>query len=541
MSQGPTWEFGLFHLHAAPPQLWRGTEQVRLSSKALAVLTLLVQHADFSVSKETLLDTVWPDVTVGAAVLAVSIRELRRALGDSARQSSFIETVHRYGYRFIAPVTYTEAQQSEPAPLVGREAALAQVQTWWQRACAGTRQVGLISGEPGLGKTSLVNAFMHQIRQETSLWLLWGQCIEQYGAGEAYLPLLDALGHCAREDDGRRLVKVLEHHAPSWLVHLPSLLSIGEHEALQRRVQRATADRMLREMGHALEALALERPVVLVLEDLHWSDGATLDVLTWLARRVNTARLLVVGTYRPVEVLVRDHPLQRVKQELLLHGLCAELPLDLLSESAVASYAATRDIERVLPARLIPLLHAHTGGNPLFLVHAVERLLAEGTGWASDAEMEAAVRQVPENVRGLIEQHVAQCSDLERQVLAAASVAGAEFAVATVAAAADLMDDSVEQCCARLARLGQFLEASDVEEWPDSTLTGGYRFRHALYQQTVYEQLAASQRVQLHRRIGQRLKSRLYNPNFLTRCGTGTPLRARPPPRTCGLLSPASR
>src|ERR1043166_1889576 len=123
---------------------------------------------------------------------------------------------------------------------------------------------------------------------------------------------------------------------------MPALLSAPELEALQRRGAGATKERMLRELAEAMEALTTAQPVVLCLEDLHWSDVSTLDWLAFVARRQEQARLLVIGTYRPVDVLVRAHPLKAVKQELHLHEQCQELPLDFLREEEVAEYLVRR-------------------------------------------------------------------------------------------------------------------------------------------------------------------------------------------------------
>ena len=154
--------------------------------------------------------------------------------------------------------------------------------------------------------------------------------------------MLEALGRLCRQQYGNDIIAVLRQHAPSWLVQLPSLLSTEQLEELQRRTAGVTRERMLREFAEALEVLTAERPLVLVLEDLHWSDVSTLDLLSMLARRQETARFLIVGTYRPVEVLTRDHPLKGVKQELQLHGRCEELALDFLTEGDVAEYLAVR-------------------------------------------------------------------------------------------------------------------------------------------------------------------------------------------------------
>ena len=123
-------------------------------------------------------------------------------------------------------------------------------------------------------------------RRAGDVWLARGQCIEHYGAGEAYLPVLEALGRLCREPEGAALLPVLEQQAPTWLVQMPALLSATALEAVQRRVLGATQERMLRELAEAVEVLTVSRPLLLVLEDLHWSDYATLDLLTYLARRL---------------------------------------------------------------------------------------------------------------------------------------------------------------------------------------------------------------------------------------------------------------
>jgi predicted ATPase len=177
-----------------------------------------------------------------------------------------------------------------------------------------------IAGEAGIGKTTLVDAFAAQVAPAEAVWFGRGQCIEQYGAGEAYLPLLGALGQLGRGPDGVRLVDLLHQQAPSWLLQMPALLPTTEYEELQRRSSGSTRERMLRELAEAMETLTSERPLVLLLEDLHWSDYATLDWLALVARRRAEARLLVLGTYRPADAIARAHPIRPLTQELQRHG-----------------------------------------------------------------------------------------------------------------------------------------------------------------------------------------------------------------------------
>ena len=169
---------------------------------------------------------------------------------------------------------------------MGRREELEQLHRWLEKAQGGARQIVFVTGEPGIGKTAVVEVFLEQAAAEGSLWIGRGQCIEHYGAGEAYMPVLEAFGRLCREPGGERLIELLGRHAPTWLAQLPALLNATEREKLQREVQGATQERMLREMAEAVETLTVERPLILQLEDLHWSDVSTLELLlSWRGGR----------------------------------------------------------------------------------------------------------------------------------------------------------------------------------------------------------------------------------------------------------------
>src|SRR5215510_48956 len=482
-------------------------------------LHYLAEHAGQLVTKDELLEVVWSQTSVGEAALAVCMREIRRALGDQPRTPRFVATVHGRGNRFLATVTIADrlpaspplpVLPSPPPLLVGREAECAQMQQWWAKAVQGERQVGFVTGEAGIGKTTLVEAFLARVRGDRTLWIGHGQCIEQYGAGDAYLPVLEALARLCRGPEGQHFSAFLDQYAPSWLVQMPTLRSMAELDALQRRGRGATQARMLRELAEAIEALTAERPLLLVLEDLQWSDYATLEWLACVARRREQAQLLVLGTYRPMDVLVRAHPVRTVVQELQRHGQCAELPLASLTDAGVAAYVAVRYAGRSLPEGLARLIRRRTGGNPLFMVSvvdAIERqgLLQEGAQASTVLEgLEAVAIGLPESLRHLIEQQLGQVSPEDRRVLEAASVAGVEFSAAAVAAGVNLEELDVEERCAALARREQFVQARGTAEWPDGTVAARYGFIHAVYQEGVYEGVPAGRRVWLHQRIGAR-------------------------------------
>jgi predicted ATPase/DNA-binding winged helix-turn-helix (wHTH) protein len=509
----------------------RGAQTLRLTPKAFAVLRLLAERDGQLVTKQELLDGVWPDTAVGDAVLATVVREIRSVLGDSASRPWLIETVHRRGYRlleslaFEAPPPAHAGVAAGGAPrlaialpaLVGRQTELARLDSWWDTVVRGERRVVFVSGEPGIGKTALVDAFLDRAANIGEASVGRGQCIEHLGAGEAYLPILAALGELCREPGGEHLVAHLRKHAPAWLGQMPALLeSLTAEERSRLIVAGATRERMLREMTEALEAAAAERPFVLVLEDLHWSDSATLDLLALLARRRGTARLLVLGTYRSAEVIYRDHPLKGVKHELQLQGRCEELALGSLHEGAVGDYLVARfgaDTERDALHELAHALHARTDGIPLFVVSVVNDLVARGAilggkeSWTARPEASAAVGEVPASLRKLLERQFDQLGAEERTLLEVAAVAGLEFSAAAVAAGLEGDTAAAEASCETLARREQWLVPCGSVEWPDRTLTARYGFAHALYRDVTYRRIPAARRAQLHLRIGERAEA----------------------------------
>lgn len=531
--------FGEFRFDEANECLWRETEVVMLRPKAFAVLKYLLERPHQLVTKQQLLDAVWSDTFVSDGVLKDCIRQLRTALDDDVQAPRFIETAHRRGYRFICRIPENSGPEIEesdktgngskylfsssdlsinPAAsafsetgVVGRESASSQMRTWLENALRGERQTVFVTGEPGIGKTTLVEAFLQEISSVPKICIARGQCLEQFGEGEAYLPVLEAISRLGRDAHRQNFVGLLTTHAPTWLAQIPSLMNAAESALLEPRLLGATRERMLREMAETIEALTAENPLVLVLEDLHWSDYSTLDLVSYLARRRAPARLMLIGTYRPVELILNEHPLKSIKRELQMHRLCRELPLEYLTETAVAEFIARRFPKHQFPPELAAIIHHRTGGNPLFMVNTVDYLIDEKIiveqadgDWQLRAAPVEVEPGVPENVRHLIERQIERLSDEEQRVLEAASIVGMDCSA--VAIASGMKEDlvKIEEICDRLARNHQFLLPAYLAKLPDGTITPRYKFIHVLYLDVLYKRAAATRRVQIHRRVGER-------------------------------------
>jgi DNA-binding winged helix-turn-helix (wHTH) protein/predicted ATPase len=525
-------EFFPFRLDTMNQCLWRRREtahdeRILLTPKAFAVLQYLVEHAGRLVMQEELLAAVWPETYVQPEVLKSRIFEVRSALGDRPKTPRFIETLPRRGYRFIATVHEDlTAAHAAPAPLasghlVGREGVLETVRACLHRALRGQRQLVFVTGEPGIGKTALVDAFQQQATADVSgLRIARGQCLEGYGGMEAYYPMLEALGELCRGPGGDAVVQTLATHAPTWLVQFPALLTCAHRETLQRELLGATRERMLREITEALETLTAARPLLLVFEDLEWVDRATVDLLAALARRRAPARLLLVATYRPVDLALSDHPLQALMRELLGHQLCHELALEPLREAEIAAYIAAASAGALLPDGLAGLVYRHSGGNPLFMRAVLDDLTQQGflarepDGWHLRVPITAIALGVPENVRQMIDAQIARLRPEEQRMLEVASVAGAVFTARVCTAVAHQEPEDFEALCDTLAQRQHLVHAAGPQQLPDGSIASRYAFVHELYREVCYGRQAPGRRAILHRRLGEHMEE-----VFTTRLG----------------------
>ena len=300
-------------------------------------------------------------------------------------------------------------------------------------ACV-SRQTDHLVGRrrPGVGKSTLVDRFVANLRDVS---IGRGQCIEQYGDSEPYLPILDALGELCRVDLG--ISELLRAVAPLWLLQLPWLTTAEERETLRRELAGARPDRMLRELGEFFDRYTEQRPLVLVTEDLHWSDHATIQLIDYVARRRGHARLLWIATFRLAEIVAHDHPLKAVRNELRSHELCEEVVLDPFSEEEVAAYVAQHAPTLAASESAVRALHKRTDGLPLFVAQWVAELAARKSPDRADASDATMLERmaIPESLAAIIDHYIAPLTLEQRSVLEAAAVCGIEFRVETLATA----------------------------------------------------------------------------------------------------------
>ena len=495
-------------------ELRRDGRVVSVEPQVFDVLVYLIEHRDRVVAKEELLDAVWKTRFVTESTLTTRIKEVRRAVGDDGRSQRVVRTAHGRGYRFVADVAHrglpTPDETVEPARALGREAQQDVLDRCMTGVVAGGRSVVVVSGEPGMGKTMLVDAMAAQWRG-AGYRLLAGQCVEYRGPGEPYLPLLEALAEAATQPYGPALVGLLSARAPTWLVQLPWLVAGGEFDELRRRVVGSTRERMLRELVEALEALAADDPVVLILEDLQWSDPSTIDVLAALGRRRTRARLLVVVTCRTEELAGAGAGLLDVLHDLRLHGALTEIELPPLDERAAAQIVGRRSGAEP-PAELTVLANRRAAGNPLHLQSLVDEWVEQGLiAVDSDQALPTVdtselASVVPISLRQLIEQRLGRATAADQELLEAAAVAGRQFSAAATASALGIDPEESEARYSKLARQSPLIAAAGEHTWPDGTVAADFRFDHDLYQEVVYERVPPQRRARLHLQIGRRLE-----------------------------------
>ena len=512
----------LFHdfvLDIDQRELRRDGSPIPLQPQVFDLLEYLIRHRARVVTKDEMIDAIWGGRIVSESALTTRINAARTGIGDSGEAQRLIKTLPRKGVRFIGTVREaTKEVESAVTPpkveisslVVGRTAPFETIDRMTRHALSGQRQMAFVTGEAGIGKTAFIAKAIERLTEQ-GFDLLYGRCTERFGTDEVFLPLIDALVNRYRAN-GPELISAIRAHAPTWILQLPGVIHASERAAFQDEVFGATRERMLREFCDLLEALSVGRPWVLVLEDLHWSDFATLDVVSRFARGNGKARVLALCSYRPADSAADRHPIRRLHHDLEIHGCCSELRLDRLSHSEVERYLALRFDDAELASNLSKPVFERTLGHPLFVASLLKHLIDQESivemdgRWRLSSQGAFTQDRIPDSLLNMIGHELERLTDNERRLLDVASVAGEDFSAALVAAG--LSDDAidVERDIDALIRKDHILVRSGASEWPDGTYSGSYAFRHILYQNIIYQNLPPGYRAQTHKRLGKRLE-----------------------------------
>jgi DNA-binding CsgD family transcriptional regulator/tetratricopeptide (TPR) repeat protein len=395
-----------------------------------------------------------------------------------------------------------ENQVPPPSSFVGRARELHQLQAAFEAAAVGQGRLIMLVGAPGIGKTALCERLCSFVEASAGTPLV-GHCYEEGSFRPPYQPFVEVIGTYLQESDTDTLTADLGSSAADLARMLPNL-----HERL-RVTPPPPGDpeedrwRLLQAATDFLRSAAAQRPLLLVLDDLHDADRGTLDLLLYLARNLHGARILVVGTYRDVEV-DRAHPLSAALSELhrasnitrmQLRGLSTDEVLRLLAETS----------DQTIPQPFAELVHRQTEGNPLFVHEMLRYLIDAGLVERRDGALlrvgdETLAARIPEGLRDAVGKRLSRLSGSTNRVLSVASVIGREFQLDVLRQVLVIPDEEIE------AALEEASAAAMIEERSVVGTSITYRFSHAFFRETLYEEIVAPRRIRLHQQVARALE-----------------------------------
>jgi DNA-binding SARP family transcriptional activator len=412
------------------------------------------------------------------------------------------------------PVTIADAPTVEPvvelplptwlvparrSPFVGRTSELAQLEKLWKEAASGQRQIVLVAGDPGMGKTRLATEFAQGVH-DRGAGVLYGRA-DEHGT-LAYQPFVEGLRHWAINTPAQELQEKLGPHA-SVLARLVPEVTIRLPEPPQIEQGELARDLLFDAVTATLSAIAYTRPTLLIIDDLHWADQGSLLMFRQLARFPHRSRLMVLATHRETEP---SDSLVETLADLGRERLFERLRLGGLDHAATAALVASIQGTRLSPD-LAHAIHTETGGNP-FLVEALVQHLAEhgealgGLGRAGAPSPREAIYAggVPSLVREAVAHRASELGKEVEHVLEVASVVGREFESELLVEVADLPADDVVAALERAVTAGLLIDVPGTLD--------RYAFSHSLFRQTVYSGLPKARRKALHKRLADALERR---------------------------------
>ncbi|HUG02629.1 MAG TPA: AAA family ATPase [Longimicrobiales bacterium] len=411
---------------------------------------------------------------------------------------------------------------------VGREKELSTLNGALDASLGGRGRAVFLSAEAGAGKSTLVDHFLGRIGEDhPGLRVLRAGCSEQYGGGEPYQPFVEAFRALVAGDAAagrpRGLREIAKKIAPYWIAAIPvagEFLAASVQTAKELRHSMGGAGSGPGSSAPSEEALFFQYtqlffaaaeadPIVLFIDDLHWADTASVSLLTHMARRVADQRILILGSYRPVDVDVARHPMRDARRELERYGVAEEVVLEPLGTAALAELVAAR-AGAAPDAELLAWLEQRAGTNALFFEGLLEWLGTEGfleiRGGSTILSRRPSDVQIPRSAAATIEKRLERLDEDERRTLEYASVEGGEFASTTVARLLDVDELDLEERLEPLARVHRLIRLVDTRDMPDGDLASVYAFSHSLVHEVLHDSIQGKRRILLHRKMAQILE-----------------------------------
>jgi len=451
-------------------------------------------------------------------IVRVQMRRLRGRLeqyyATEGRHDAIVVDIPKGAYtptfRVVAPGDAATKRLGAVAPhVVGRDSELAALRTAFDNASDGRGTMICFSGEPGIGKTTVVEAFLDELsRREPQCQIARGRCSERLAGTEAYVPLLEALDDLLHQQ-GESLAWLLHAVAPTWYAHVTPQSAAAA--AAAGAAAPASRERLKRELMAFVRELTGRAPLVLFLDDLHWADASTINMMAYVAERIRPERVLIIGAYRPADLLIAEHPFVHAKRELQVHGVYHDIDLRFLTRDEVDRYLSLEFPGHNLPPELAQRVHAKTEGNPLFMSDLVRLLrdrcvLVERDGrWQMEGELGAVERSLPPTVRSVIDKNIGALGGVERRILSVGAVQGMEFDAVVVARTLKMDAAEVEDRLDHIDRVHGIVHLAGEHELPAATLTSRYRFTHILYQNVLYDELTPARRSSVSLEIARTL------------------------------------
>lgn len=552
-------DFADFHLAANAAALYRGQELVQLEPQACRVLLYLVENHNRLVTKDELLENVWPDVFTTDDVLKKAVSQIRRALDDNVDNPRFVQTLHRRGYRFIAAVTENSASNAELITkknstgngfnafqldqptfledasdpdfdqLIGRAIEMELLQAEFRRVLRGHGQPVLITGDPGAGKTQLATRFERWATEQTAVCLrarFFDYEAARVSSYDLFLDLLNealsksSLGHGTKRTDLRAALKMQTG------VALPEEL-FATNAGAKRLNAQSDAFRVIAPLAECFVNLSEKRPLVLVFDDLQWADETSLKIIGYLMRTASSAQLMLVATARRAEIETASHPISAWLQAQAVYRSYTSLnltPLTLTEYRQLIDeiFGGKLNVSEI-PASDLRQLYGTTGGNPYFLVETLRILIAENAVEKTTPDKATSDKitaesnnssflwrwrgltdvPLPETVRMAARSKLARLSPQTRDYVERAAVLGDAFHL-------EALEQMFEGDAVSQNELETFLgEAVSAQVLTEQAVSGtdDCQFYHTTLRRAVYSDLSPRRRKRLHARAAAALES----------------------------------